>query len=229
MDPAFQSASSLACDPRLRSSAAIIELHRSIKILRTGVCFSYGNLKPFSQLQPLGTQLVNSCLPSKPPLYLPRQCLRSARSRRCGTAARGVYVKYFASGVVIRVMLISAASVNSAVGIRIPAYITHDIAKCPRYRLQIGLGLPAVRTFDLVAECLISAPKLLVRQDNFSVAGAVYRLAKGVRLVGKLAGVRKSTPRVARKRISATLECASRCYHVAVRRRAAAECHEHQR
>jgi hypothetical protein len=30
----------------LRSSADSIQLHRSIKILRTGVCFSYGNLKP---------------------------------------------------------------------------------------------------------------------------------------------------------------------------------------
>jgi hypothetical protein len=48
-------------------------------------------------------------------------------------------------------MLIAAASVKSGVGIRIPAYITHDIAKCPRYRLQIDLGLPAVRMFDLVA------------------------------------------------------------------------------
>src|ERR1700730_13331327 len=94
-------------------------------------------------------------------------------------------------------MLITAPSVKSAVGIRIPAYFTHDIAKCTRYRLQIDLGLPAVGTFDLVAERLITAPKLLVRQDNFPVAGAVYRLAKVVRPVGKLAGIPQITARFA--------------------------------
>src|SRR5712671_590280 len=126
-------------------------------------------------------------------------------------------------------MLIAAASVKSAVGIRIPAYFTHDIPKCPRYRLEIDPGLLAVRTLDLVAERLIPAPKLLVRQDYFSVPGAVYRLAKVVRLVGKLAGILRIVARVAGKRVGATHESASRCHHVAVRRRTAGECHEYQR
>jgi hypothetical protein len=76
---------------------------------------------------------------------------------------------------------------------------------------------------------LISAPKLLVRQDNFSVTGAVYRLAKVVRLVGKLVGIPKITTRIAGKRIGATLESASRGHHLGARRRTAGECQEYQR
>jgi hypothetical protein len=62
-------------------------------------------------------------------------------------------------------MLIAAASVKSAVGIHIPAHITHDIAKCPRYGLQI-MVTGNVRDFDLLNQLVPDGRILLYRKSE---------------------------------------------------------------
>jgi hypothetical protein len=81
-------------------------------------------------------------------------------------------------------------------------------------------------------------PKMLERENNLSVTSAVYRLAKIVRLLDKLAGTPKIAAnrvsgirlvaRLAVKRIGVTLESVCRSYHPAVSSRTAGEGNEHQ-